>query len=77
MREYQVINDNIQWKGKVWHIEVGGEYFLVSRARTLDRGDETMIFAGDENAKVTSWLDLYAGYGEDHATAIRNWLDES
>ena len=76
MREYRVIDDSIKWVGDVWHIEVDGVYFLVSRANTFDRGDETMIFAGDEHGKVTNWADLYAGYGEDHETAIRNWLDE-
>lgn len=77
MREYRVIDDSIRWNGDVWHIEVDGKFYLVSRANTFDRGDETMIFPGDENAEVTSWGEVYAGYGEDHATAIRNWLDES
>jgi hypothetical protein len=77
MREYRVINDTIRWVGDVWHIEVDGKYYAVSRADTFDRGDETMIFPADENCKVTDWGEVYAGYGEDHKTAIENWLDES
>lgn len=77
MREYRVIDDSIRWVGEVWHIEVGGNFYLVSRAFTFDRGDETMIFPGDESGEVTDWGEVYAGYSVDHATAIRNWLDES
>lgn len=74
--DYEVINDDIHWVGLVWHIKVDGEYYVVSRADTFDRGDETMIFRADENGEVTSWLDLYASNGEDHKTAIENWLSE-
>lgn len=50
---------------------------MVSRANTFDRGDETMIFKwGVLEGRVTSWADLYAGYGETHETALNNWLSE-
>ena len=47
-------------------------FIVVSRANTFDRGDETMIFPGTENG-IKSYGDLYAGYGEDHNTALTNY----
>lgn len=51
------------------------EFFVVSRAFT-GRGDETMIFASDETGEKVDFTDLYAGYGEDHATACGRWLEQ-
>lgn len=54
-----------------------GQYVMVSRADTFDRGDETMIFPWDEvNGLVSDWGDLYAGYGETHLTALTSWIAE-
>lgn len=54
-----------------------GDYILVSRADTFDRGDETMIFSWDNDTDhVPDWNDLYSGYGEDHATAVKNYVAE-
>lgn len=64
----------MQWKGEVWLIKVGSDYFAVSRADTFDKGDETMIFASSEDGEAIIFEDLYVGYGEDHETAIKNWL---
>lgn len=49
-----------------------GSHIMVSRTNTFDRGDETMIFEANAEGKVTNWSDLYAGYGEDHNTALAN-----
>ncbi len=66
-----------EWRGEVVLIkdEDTGNHYVVSRAVTFDRGDETMIFASDENGVVSDWSDLYAGYGEDHDTAIANFAN--
>ncbi len=73
----EVIDEGLSgFQGVAWLIKQDGKYYAVSKNNTFDRGDETMIFACDENGNVTSWADLYAGYGEDHQTAIDNWLEE-
>lgn len=59
---------------KVYVSKVDGLAVVVSRANTFDRGDETMIFRyGTAEGKVLDWAELYAGYGEDHETALRNY----
>lgn len=74
MSEYTKIKELDGWKGEAWLIEVDNKYYAVSRANTFDRGDETMIFSCDKNGENIDFTDLYAGYGEDHKTAINNWL---
>lgn len=63
------------YKGEAWLVKDNetGNYYVVSRADTFDRGDETMIFPADEEGEVINWHDLYAGYGEDHETAMQNF----
>lgn len=61
---------------KVYVNKVDGLAVLVSRANTFDRGDETMIFRyGIAEGEVLDRAELYAGYGEDHETALSNWED--
>jgi hypothetical protein len=43
-REYQLSN---------------GSFVIVSRAITLDHGDEVMMFPSDGNGKVTDWGEMY------------------
>lgn len=74
---YEVLNYDLPgFNGTAWLISHGFGYYVVSRAFTFDRGDETMIFASSPDGGIHSWHDLYAGYSEDHATAIRNWIDQ-
>lgn len=52
-REYQLSN---------------GEFVIVSRATTIDHGDEVMVFPSDGKGNVTSWGELYcarADHGDD------------
>lgn len=65
------------WRGEAVLIkdEDTGNHYVVSRTTTFDRGDETMVFASDENGVTSDWHDLYAGYGEDHDTAIANFAN--
>jgi hypothetical protein len=66
------VRDLAGWVGEVWLVQDDKtqEFFVVSRAFTLDRGDETMIFAASEEGKATSWADLYAGCGVSHEEAM-------
>lgn len=76
MSRFEKVRDVSEgYQGEAWLIRDThyGAYFVVSRANTWDRGDETMIFASTSDGAVTDWMDLYAGYGEDHQTAIDNW----
>lgn len=51
-----------------------GDCVMVSRASTVDRGDETMIFSwSNVHQKVSDWTELYAGYGESHEEALGNY----
>lgn len=65
--------DGYAGDARVYHVEGFGNV-MVSRAYTLDHGDETMIFKWNRLAdKVENWTDLYAGYGETHEEALTNW----
>lgn len=68
---------NVRWNGdvQIWKNVTTGSHIAISRAYTFDRGDETMIFPYDvRTEKVSDWGELYAGYGEDHETALRNYV---
>ena len=72
------VKDVTGWQGKVWLVKdtVTGKFYNVSRNRTFDRGDETMIFASGADGETTDWTDLYAGYGESHEEAIAEFSRE-
>lgn len=62
-----------RWNGlvKIYQDTVSGKYIAVSRAYTLDRGDETMSFLYDpEDDDVLSWTEITAGYGETHEAQV-------
>lgn len=69
------VKDVTGWQGDVWLVKdtVTGKFYTVSRNHTFDRGDETMIFASDEDGETTDWSDLWSGYGVDHADAIASF----
>lgn len=46
------------------------KYLIVSRAHTMDRGDETMVFPADEVGNVLDWGELACGYGETHEDVL-------
>lgn len=71
---------NERWNGsvKIYRHNVTGEGIAISRASTFDRGDETMIFPYDlTDNEVSDWGEVYAGYGESHEEALRNFEAES
>lgn len=41
-----------------------GTHVIVSRAMTVDHGDEVMVFPSDGNGKVTNWGPLYEARAE-------------
>lgn len=68
---------NTRWQGavQIWKNIASGEHIAISRAHTFDRGDETMIFPYDAEAnKVSDWGELYAGYGQTHEDALRDYV---
>lgn len=72
---YHYVRDLSGWMGVAKVYKNGyGNYIVISRANTPDRGDETMIFVWNETYReVESWIELYAGYGETHEEALNNW----
>lgn len=75
MSNYTHVRD-VRWNGsvKIYKHNKTGEGIAISRALTFDRGDETMIFPYDlTKDKVSDWGELYAGYGVDHETALREF----
>lgn len=77
MADYSYVKTLSGYAGTAYVFETEKGHVMVSRAHTFDRGDETMIFEWDvRTGKVKSWSDLYAGYGEDHEVALRNWLSK-
>lgn len=76
--QYTHVRDE-QWNGpvKIYRHNETGEGVAISRAYTLDRGDETMIFPYSlARNEVSDWSELYAGYGVDHETALRVFESE-
>lgn len=69
------VRDLTGWQGKVWLVKdtETGDHYAISRAYTLDRGDETMIFACDEDGENVNWTDLWAGYGVGHEHAMNDF----
>lgn len=69
---FQHVRDEL-WNGmvRIYRDIETGNGIAVSRANTLDRGDETMIFPYDLEAnEVSDWGELYAGYGVTHEEAL-------
>lgn len=77
MADYAYIKTLSGYAGTAYVFETKKGFVMVSRANTFDHGDETMIFKWNvKTNEVDDWTDLYAGYGEDHEVALRNWLSE-
>jgi hypothetical protein len=76
---FEHVRDISNMVGVAWLIRdtTGFNHYVVSRvagrADIFNHGDETMIFASDSTGHIYDWTDLYAGYGEDHETAILNF----
>lgn len=71
--ELEYVRNLSGWNGvaKLYRNATTDEYYVVSRANTSDRGDETMIFKSlDSEGDSVDFTDLYAGYGVDHETAV-------
>ena len=73
---FQLIETFEGWRGDARLYRTPKGQVVVSRANTLDRGDETMIFKWLPLESAVNWTGLYAGYGESHETALTNWLSE-
>ena len=69
----EIIKKNInpnEWVGEAWLVKRGRKYYIISRTMTMDHGDETMVFASDEDGEVKSCIDLYTRRGCSHEDMI-------
>ena len=55
------------WRTLAWHVEVGGEHFVVSGVEAPITGWEVLAFPADEKGEVISWVEE-AGWRGDSAT---------
>jgi len=73
---FEYIRDLKGWVGhvKLYKDTRDGTYLAVSRANTLDRGDETMAFSTTKDGKVTSWLELAGRCGATHDELLQEMI---
>lgn len=69
---FEFVKELHGWRGvaKLYRDARDDSFVIVSRADTLDRGDETMAFLGNRKGEVLDWNEMAAGYGVDHETLL-------
>lgn len=65
-----VVKELSGFKGKACLVTDGARYWVVSSAFALFSGFETLVFAADENGRVTSYSDVAGGQGMTREEAI-------